>query len=282
MILGEFLSNDNLLNLEEEAKQNKDKFKTLMKEAEICLFGKTLDPIIYTNECDFTKNNDISDPELNKKGLYLFRHFFSTHAFCHKNDIKSSQNNLLGTLVKLTNDFFEYNLNKFNSLSDGDAFFEHLEKKQKEEFLSFLNYCIYSYADLNNSKIEKYEITPDDDEFKYFYIKSFYPTFSWYWFPYKQNRRNSTMNIISPDSFEYYYSLLLEMSVNNSNKKVNNFKVEKKDCENIIFESPTIEKNSLFVINNQFLHGLGAPRYNCEKVLVSSNEIINNEPFDFL
>ena len=71
------------------------------------------------------------------------------------------------------------------------------------------------------------------------------------------------------------------MSINNSNDKVNNFKIEKQNCDKIIFESPTIEKNTLVVLNDQFLSSFSAPRYNCKRVLVSGKNNFNDKPFNF-
>lgn len=281
MTLGKFLNNDNLLNLELEATQNKDKFKTLMKEAEICLFGKTLDPIIYTNECDFTKINDISDPELNKKGLYLFRYFFSRHAFQHRHEIKINNRLLdIGTFfMNLSNEFFEDSIDKIITIDNKINFFKNTNCNP-DNISHWLIYTLGSDGDiLNNNETTNILVDPDDD-FRYLYHNSFYPKFTWHWFPLKHTNRNSNLSFLSPEGFDIFYELLLEQSINNSKNKENNFKIEKEKINLEYRESPTIERNNLVIINNQFLHGFNKPRYYCERILVSGN-VDFEKPFDF-
>jgi len=281
MTLGEFLNNDNLLNLEEEAKQNKDKFKTLMKEAEICLFGKTLDPIIYTNECDFKKTNDISDPELNKKGLYLFRYFFSRYAFQHRQEIKVNNTLLdIGTFfMNLSNEFFEDSIDKIITIDNKINFFKNTNCNPGN-ISHWLIYTLGSDGDIfNNNETTNILVDPDDD-FRYLYHNSFYPKFTWHWFPLKHTKRNSNLSFLSPEGFNIFYELLLEQSINNSKNKENNFKIEKEKINLEYRESPTIERNCLVIINNQFLHGFNKPRYFCERILVSG-KVDFEKPFDF-
>lgn len=280
MTLGEFLNNDNLLNLESEAKQNKDKFKTLMKEAEICLFGKTLDPIIYTNECDFTKTNDISDPELNKKGLYLFRYFFSRYTTIHNHLYESNhllENGLYFEI--LSEEFFNNYYDKISSLSN-NSYPLNMDDRNRE-LNTIINYFTGKEYEPKNSFVVNYDITPEDDEFNYFYYDSFYPKFNWYWFPLKVNFRNSIFEFLNDSNLENFYQLLFEKSIENSIQKQNNFKIKKDKIQNINIEPLPVERSTLVITNQQLLYSFRPPSYKCKRNLLQGT-IDEANPFEII
>lgn len=282
MTLGELLNNDNLLNLELEAIQNKDKFKTLMKEAEICLFGKTLDPIIYTKECDFTKTNDISDPELNKKGLYLFRYFFSKYTTIHNNVYESDflmRNGFLfeGMSEEFFNDYYDKTISLVNH---SHPFDENNFCNELGHITSF--FTGYPYES-KNSFVVNFDITPEDEEFDYFYHESFYPKFKWFWVSHKVNFRNSVFEFlnVNDSDLDNFYVILLEKSIENSLHKQNDFKIKKEKIKTSSIEPLPVERNTIILTNQQLLYGFRPPRYNCKRNMLEGT-IDKSNPFEII
>lgn len=206
MHLGEYLNNDNLLNLELEAIYNKDKFHSLLKEAEYCIFGKSLDPIIYSNKKSFVDYNDISNIEYNIKGLHLFRYMFSRYAYKHR-----SRDDILDKGYLILEDFLPEEIHKKIQsevenfqLSNNKQDFNILYNFKNLDDFSALNYlhCNSNMYDIVSNYIsteEDQEVlklyntntfvqrivnkNDDNDIQKNIHQDIFFPALKWWYFP---------------------------------------------------------------------------------------------------
>jgi hypothetical protein len=292
MYIGEYLNNPKLVELEKSAILNKENFALILEESSEMLFGKQLDPIVYSHIKRFDNGQIIGNKDLNEKGLHLFRYAFSTYAAQHRtkkkeflDDGKVIVKNFLPeehhSLIQQESKMFPISANKqgFNNcqqLSINNPGIDYCVNKSgmRELIMDCIGVDTSESNALYNENtfVQRVQNKPDDGDIqKHLHSDIFFPAVKWWYFPDEVTLDQGPFRFQKTKP-QYNYNLwnwLYMQSINISSGKwertkgkghiEGSLRINDKELQEIgvEVEPVTVPKNTLVIANVQLFHGRG-------------------------
>jgi hypothetical protein len=291
MLISDYLNNPKLKLIEQAAIHDKENFEQHTNAAAELLFGKDVHPIIWSNAKKF-KKSILSDPDLNKKGLHLFRYAFSTYAARHRThrlEFLDQGHIKIGNFLPkefhnlVQKECMAYpicvNKQHFNNCqreSKNNLGIEYLINKSnmKKIVIDCIGVDTSETIDLYNQNtfIQRVENNPNDsDEQKDIHSDIFFPAVKWWYFPDDVNLGDGPFRFqTSPPSYDkpfwdWLYNQSVDLSTGNWDRsklrghiegslRVNQIEL---DQMGITISPIVVKANTLVVANVQLFHGRG-------------------------
>lgn len=292
LLLSDFFNLPDMKSLEENIIDDSSFFLDGMLAFHERMFADSLpDPIIFTKTNRYDVVSTISDVEMNKKGLYLYRHVFSRYAAKHSTKVKDFvDKGILKFENFLPTDQVEPLLSEIkqvppDSLDNEENLVFNLRKTNPAINNFFLNSgvlkIIQDCIGRSETEIERFynidmfvqrifSYYKNDDEQKVAHIDTFFPTLKWWYFPEAVEFNQGTFCYDKdPKQTEKLYQWLYDTSIKvctgdfedwrGDGHKRGAFRINKEECEHlgIELEQIVVKPNTLIVANTGNFHSRG-------------------------
>ena len=296
MLISEFLRRPDLRQIEQDAIADPTDFHERAYQACKILLGRDPDPVVFSSFKRFNKGGDIGDPELNRKGLHLFRYAFGTYAALHrtKNPRFLEQGHLrieqfLDTdhhrdLQKILNHYpVSGNKQGFNNCQIEAKRYSPIDHAVNHSGMRDLVMAVVGRDDTEvtalynrNTFIQRVDNLPNDgDEQKDIHSDIFYPAVKWWYFPDQVEIGDGPLRFqtTAPRRDASFYEWLHRQSCAitqgswdrarlrghpEGSLRVNDSELAEMQ---ITVEPITVPANTLIIANVQLFHGRGESHY---------------------